>query len=321
MVMKYKKGLFFCLVLVLVITLGACAKKGPASNENAPGKQAVNQDSQKSLDSAKATVFVDTAWLKENLSKVIVIDARKDTDYGKGHIPGAVNAVWQTFANVKGKPGDAKWGVLLAKDQLAEAIGKLGIDGQKPVIICNETPGWGEDGRVLWTLKVAGIKDAKILDGGLEAWKNANGEISKDAVQPTAVKYEITALDDSINATSEWINANMKNIKIVDSRAPKEYGGATDFGEARGGHLPGAINISFEDMFNKDGTTKSTEELKGIFTKAGLSQNDEIITYCTKGIRSGYMALMMKMAGYEKARNYDASYYEWAGNKNLPLEK
>jgi len=33
------------------------------------------------------------------------------------------------------------------------------------------------------------------------------------------------------------------------------------------------------------------------------------------------MALILKMAGYENAKNYDGSFYEWAGNKDLPIEQ
>jgi 3-mercaptopyruvate sulfurtransferase SseA len=32
------------------------------------------------------------------------------------------------------------------------------------------------------------------------------------------------------------------------------------------------------------------------------------------------MALLMRMVGFEKARNYDGSFYEWAGDPSLPLE-
>lgn len=74
-------------------------------------------------------------------------------------------------------------------------------------------------------------------------------------------------------------------------------------------------------MFNKDHTVKSTAELAKIFQAAGLTPEDEIVTYCTAGIRSAHMALVMRMAGFGKASNYDASFYEWAAMKALPLER
>lgn len=311
-----RKLLVLSLLLAFIVSLVGCgAESGQKSQPATDKSKTVVTDQQ------KATLLVDVAWLKNNLDKVVVVDARKDGDYNAGHVPGAVNAIWQGFTNIKGQPGDPGWGVLLPKEELADKIGALGIDGSKTVVVYGQPPGWGEEGRIVWTLKMAGLKDAMMLDGGIEAWKKAGGEISKEAVKTKAVPFSIASLDENFTATTEWISSQQSSIKIVDSRSEKEYKGATDYGEARGGHLPGAINIPFENLFNKDGTLKSSGELKAIYTAAGLSPNDEIATYCTAGIRSAYMALTMRMVGFEKARNYDPSFYEWAGNSKLSVEK
>lgn len=314
---KVKRNfLVLSLILVLIISLAGCGTQSGTKSPQTSDKQPAAVS-----DAQKDTLLVNADWLKSNLDKVVVIDARKDVDYNKGHVPGAVNAIWQGFAAIKGQPGDPGWGVLLPKDELAAKIGALGIDGSKAVVVYAQPPGWGEEGRIVWMLRMAGIKDAKMLDGGLEAWEQAGGELSKDAVKAKAVSFAIASLDESYTSTTDWIVKNQKTIKIIDSRSEKEYKGAADFGEARGGHLPGAINIPFENMFNKDGSLKSSAELKEMFTAAGLNPEDEIVSYCTKGIRSAYMTLTLRMVGFEKARNYDPSYYEWAGNDKLPVEK
>lgn len=66
---------------------------------------------------------------------------------------------------------------------------------------------------------------------------------------------------------------------------------------------------------------RSVAEIKALASQAGLHTDDEIIAYCTKGIRSAHLALALREAGFSKARNYDASYYEWAGDQSLPVEK
>ncbi|MEN6460737.1 MAG: sulfurtransferase [Syntrophomonas sp.] len=314
--MRFRKTLILFVVIALLISVVGCGTNSATKQgEQAGQKQAA------APDQLKSQLFVDATWLKDNIDKVVVIDARADKDYNDGHIAGAVNASWQSLCDMSGKPGQAGWGVMLPASQLAERIGQLGINEDKTVIVYAAPPGWGEDGCVLWMLKSAGINNAKILDGGFKAWENTGGQINKDIPKPTPVKFSIASIDAGLNATTDWIVSNQKNIKIVDSRSEKEYNGATDYGEARGGHLPGAINIPFETMFNNDGTVKSSTELKKLFTDAGLNPNDEIVTYCTAGIRSAHMALVMRMVGFEKARNYDASYHEWAGNKSLTVEK
>jgi thiosulfate/3-mercaptopyruvate sulfurtransferase len=272
------------------------------------------------MDPAKGSLFVDAGWLKANLPQVVVVDARPEKAFQSEHIPGAVSAPWQKFADMRGKPGDPGWGILLPKDQLSAKIGALGIDGRKPVIVYAEPPGWGEDGRFAWMARMAGLRNVKILDGGYDAWKKAGGEISKENPAESNQSLAISFIDVELTATTDWIQTRTGRVKIIDSRTKKEFDGATDYKEARGGHLPGAVLIAFEDMFNKDHSVKNTSELKQMFQAAGLKPEDEIVTYCTAGIRSAHMALMMRMAGFEKARNYDASFYEWAGMKQLPLE-
>ena len=103
----------------------------------------------------------------------------------------------------------------------------------------------------------------------------------------------------------------------MDTRTDKEYNGKTMYGEANGGHLPGAIQIRYTDLFNSDSTLKSNEDLTKMFEDAGLSKEDHIITYCTGGIRSAYMHIIMEMCVFENSENYDESFYRWCVEGDL----
>lgn len=266
-------------------------------------------------------LFVDARYLMDHHDQVVVVDARSEKAYKKGHIPRAMSAPWQPFTHMDGKPGDPGWGVLLPPKDLADRIGALGIDGSMPVVVYADPPGWGEDGRFAWMAMMAGIENIRILDGGITAWKKAGGDTTRDEPNNPAREMVIRQWDETLDATTNWLQTHKDTVKIVDSRSPAEYKGVVKYGEARGGHLPGAVLISFDTLFVKDGILKSHSELKQIFQSAGLTPYDQIVTYCTAGIRSAHMALVLRMAGFEKARNYDASFYEWAGMKELPLEK
>lgn len=39
------------------------------------------------------------------------------------------------------------------------------------------------------------------------------------------------------------------------------------------------------------------------------------------GIRSGYVASILRAVGFEHVRNYEGSIYEWGGNDAMPMEK
>ncbi|NLA70171.1 MAG: sulfurtransferase, partial [Clostridiales bacterium] len=96
-----------------------------------------------------------------------------------------------------------------------------------------------------------------------------------------------------------------------------EYDGATDYGEAKGGRLPGAIHIKYTDLFEENGTLKSNDDITKMFTDAGLSEDDQIVTYCTAGIRSAYMQLIMSDCGFKNVKNYDESYYRWCVTQDV----
>jgi len=296
-------------VIMAVSVLAGCSQKQAANSTNTAAY--TNDD-----------LLVNADWLKDNMDKVVILDARDSKAYAAKHITNAINVTWQQFTDMQGKkPGDKGWGNLLEASKLADAIGKLGIDGTKTVVVYGAPPtGWAEDGRVAWTLKSAGLKNVKILNGGYKAWETKGYSTDTAAPTVTAAAFKISAIDTSINVTTDYLKSNIDKLKIIDAREVDEYNGAIKYGEARGGHLPKAINITWTQLYNSDGTVKSQKDIEAILSAKGINKTDEIVTYCTKGIRSADMALILKMCGFN-AKNYDSSYYEWAGNSSLTVEK
>jgi thiosulfate/3-mercaptopyruvate sulfurtransferase len=327
--MKNILTLFITTVMVLSIVLTGCSQKqAEQTKQEQNTKQQQDEASADCCTEASSTyvhddLLVSADWLKDNLNNVVIIDTRDEKAYKAKHITGAINTTWQPFTDMEAKkPGDKGWGTLLPPNKLANIIGKLGIDGSKPVVVYGNSPeGWGEDGRVAWTLKSAGLKDVKILNGGWKAWETKGYPADANIPTVAPANFTISSMDESLNATTDYINSNLDKIKIIDARDVDEYKGATKFGEKRGGHLPNAINITWNQVFNADGTIKNQKDLEALFSSKGINKDDEIVTYCTKGIRSAHMALILRMAGYEEAKNYDASFYEWADNESLKVEK
>ena len=234
--------------------------------------------------------YVVTAdYVKENLDDIIVVDARGEDEAKKGTVKGAVATTWQYLATCEdGEAGDANWGCILDTKRLSERLGELGL-----------------------------AKDKEIVDGGIKALKAAGVETVKGAAEPKPVSVEIDSIDETHVINTDELKEIYDDCKIVDTRTDKEYNGKTMYGEANGGHLPGAIQIRYTDLFNSDSTLKSNEDLTKMFEDAGLSKEDHIITYCTGGIRSAYMQLVMEMCGFENSENYDESFYRWCVEGDL----
>lgn len=323
--MNFKKLAALALSFTLALSLAACAPKAPAAPVVEPTTAQEPAQEPLKLDAEMEAYYVTVDWLKENQDKVIIIDANGEKAYKAGHIPGAVNITWQALSNMSVKQGEPGWGVVLGKDELAKKLGDFGIDGTKDIVVYNDPKGLGEEGRVLWMLRIAGLDNSKMLYGGLPAWQSAGNELSREAAAVTPVPFTISSYDESRIATTDYVKENLKNIKLIDTRSPEEYKGETNHGENYQGkkilgRIEGAMPLPYSDLYNVDGTPKSIADMKAIFEGMGLKPEDEIVTYCTVGIRSGFTAELLRMCGYSKARNYNASFSEWAG-AGLPFVK
>lgn len=283
------------------------------------------------LDTSEAAAFVDTSyivnadWLKGNLDRddLLLLDARGQEAYDKGHIPGAIAVTWQMFADMSGAPGkNPDWGTVLEPKALSEKLSQFGISSDKEIVVyTNTVGGWGEDGRIVWMLRRAGLANTKLLDGGFNYWKEQGNEVSKDSAALAPAAFEVKELDDRTNIETDELASKLGKVVIIDAREKDEYEGAAKYGELRGGHLPGAINLPFNQFLNEDGTLKTAQQIKNILDANGINKEDEIVTYCTAGIRSAHMQIVLDMMGYENAKNYDASFHAWAGREDLQLEK
>jgi len=324
MIIKQKKKLVFALSILLLLaatfSLAGCGRQeAETAAENSASTVPAAVTSQP-LDEQTAAYYTDVAGLQAELDKVVVIDARVDKEFNAGHIPGAVNITWQALSNMEAKQGETGWGVVLPADKLAAKLGSFGIDGSRPVVVYNDPKGLGEEGRVHWMLKIAGLSDVKMLNGGWPAWTAAGGATTTEATAVTPVTMTIASEDLSRFATTQYIQENQATIKLVDARSPEEYAGETNHGEKVKGRIPGAITLPYNEAYNADGTIKSIADLQALFQTKGLNPADDIVVYCTVGIRSGFLTQILHMAGYEKAKNYNASFSEWAG-ADLPSEK
>ncbi len=271
--------------------------------------------------------YVVTAeWLKANLGKVLVVDARAQALYKgqQGHIPGSVNAEPSYFANMAGKAGDPKWHTVADPATLAKKLGALGIDGKKEVIVYGDGGDWGNAAWVVWILRMSGDKSAKILDGGWTAWRAAGGKTSNTTHTNKAVTHPPIKFDENYTVTTEWIKEHLNDpaVRIVDVRSDKEYSGEIrPFGERRPGHIPGAINFPMDRVLTKDFKILPEAELQAALTPNFPDKNQVIVLYDTAGVRSAFVTMAFRLAGYPNARNYDPSYQVWCADSTTEIRQ
>lgn len=300
-----KKLISFMLIAVLAISLLAgceapAEEAGTASDNAEPfeGKYIVN-----------AQYVLD----RMDDDNVILVDARGPDAAKAGTIKGAIALVWQQFAAcAEGAPGDAMWGTILPPDELSEALSAAGLAKDKEIILfAAAEDGWGDDGRILWELRAVGYPDVKMVDGGYLALVAAGADVVNGAADPVPAEVKIDGIDNTAVINTDALVDAYDTYKVIDVRADKEYNGGVYYGEAKGGRLPNAILLRYTDLFREDSTLKSNEEIIALAEAAGLSKDDKIVAYCTAGIRSAYMQLILEMCGFDNVQNYDESYYRW----------
>lgn len=189
-------------------------------------------------------LLVSVAWTKKHLlnDDILIIDARGDKAYNEGHIKGAISAPWQPFSKMKAPKGEG-FTTLLSPEDLSKQFQKFGISDKKTIVVYADPNAWGEDGRIVWMLRMAGLSNTKILDGGWPAWEKAKGSIDKTKTTPTPSDIVIKQMNPDMLATTQWIVNNRKDIHVIDTRSLIEWHGATSYGESRGGHIKDALHM------------------------------------------------------------------------------
>ena len=255
--------------------------------------------------------------------QVVLVDTRSSFKYLLGHVPGAVHlGNWEDFTHrVDGVRG------LLNEDKgfIAKRLKPFGITHNKTIVVYGEPDDpWRADGRFLWMFERYGFNRVAILEGGLVGWQKTGGAIERgrsNKPSPSSLAAGDIQLNDLVAANQEWIAKRLgsNNLAIIDNRTRKEYDGAVPYGSARGGHIPNAIHIHWPDFFSSDGSIKSKEALTQLLEHYGIRSDQEIVVYCTGGVRSGMAYFVFRFLEY-KVRNYDGSWWDWSLNPKLPVE-
>ena len=276
---------------------------------------------------SSVSTIVDTAFVQEALKRgAIVWDTRNADDYKKGHIPGAVNI--GDIGKVLRKDNDEDY---IALADMEKILGAAGIDPAQEIVV------YGDKGNPfvyfgLTTVQYLGGKQGRIYHGGIDDWKAAGQVLSTEPAKLAPVALKLKPEAGITIATSDVVKGvKRKNIQVVDVRTPGEFSGE-DIRAIRGGHIPGAVNIPYEQNWadpetpaklakkqvtTKDGLAlKSRDDLKKLY--ASLDPNKETVVYCQSGVRAAETAVVMKDLGFKKVRIYDSSWLGYGNTLDAP---
>ncbi len=204
--------------------------------------------------------------LDANLGKagLVVIDARS-AGYEAGHIPGAMSLKWGDYVDESS--------TLKPLAALEAQLGAAGLSRDMVFVIYDDTTAsWGAAGRVFWMLEYLGCGKVHVLNGGWDKW-NADGRVSETEINTLrAARFAADVQKDAL-MTKDRLEDRLgdNDFVVIDSRTDEEFNGWTLYREARGGHIPGAVQLPYAGFFKEDKTILDYDDLTELFK--GTSKN------------------------------------------------
>jgi thiosulfate/3-mercaptopyruvate sulfurtransferase len=273
---------------------------------------------------SRSDILVEAAWAEAHLDDpgLVLVEVDEDVSaYDKGHIRGAVKIDWKTELQ------DPVRRDFVDKTGFEQLLSRKGIANDDLVILYGGNNNWFA-AYAYWYFKLYGHSNVKLLDGGRKKWELDSRELVTDVPERPATDYQAQDQDLTIRAFRDETVAAIGVKGLIDVRSPDEFSGKLlapahlpQEQAQRAGHVPTARSIPWSKAANDDGTFKSDEELREIYSTAGVDLSKPIIAYCRIGERSSHTWFALReLLGLPDVKNYDGSWTEYGSLVGVPIE-
>jgi thiosulfate/3-mercaptopyruvate sulfurtransferase len=126
-----------------------------------------------------------------------------------------------------------------------------------------------------------GHHDVRVVDGGLNAWLDEGRALTSMAPRPEPGSFTSTPDDSCIIRADEVRGAIGGDLQIWDTRSPEEWDGTNDRGNARSGHVPGAIHLDWRSLTEgpPGRHIRPLDEIRSILEGAGINPEAQTVSY------------------------------------------
>ena len=263
-------------------------------------------------------ILVTTTWLAQHLHdpNLVLLHVGADGEYKAMHIPGARFADMDDVS-VSEHTAEGLMLEMPTAESLRERLQKLGISNDSRIVVYYGSDWVSPSTRIVFTLDYAGLGgQTSLLDGGMPAWIREGGKVTDRLPAPrTGTLSPLHIKPIVVNAAYVKQHIGRRGVSIVDGRDASFYDGvqrgSAHGGEQRAGHIASAKSVPFTQVTLDNLLLKSPNELRELFTKAGVQVGDTIVGYCHVGQQATAMLFAARSLGHPVLL-YDGSYQEWS---------
>ncbi len=262
-------------------------------------------------------------------TKLHIIDVRSDLQdedlgqraYLEGHIPTAV------FFDVNEDLSITPTGTngrhpLPERDDFAALLASRGMQVTDHFVVYDAANSMFAS-RLWWMLRWVGCANVQVLNGGLQAWQAAGGDLDvSDVGFGPAVEWQESPrlVGGRVNADEVEVNIRLQDFLVVDARAAGRFSGEDAAMDPVAGHIPGAVNRPFTENLSEGAQFKSADSLREEFASLfGVRPSSEVVAQCGSGISACHNLLAMEIAGLKGAKLYSGSWSEWISDPSRPV--
>lgn len=267
--------------------------------------------------------LVTTAWLEQQLGSpdLSILDATlfmpgeaRDAaaEFAAAHIPGARRFDIEALSD----PGASAPHMLPGTTAFGDAMVALGVGRADRIVVYDNSP-LRSATRAWFMLRHYGADRVAILDGGFAKWRSEGRPVEQGDTPSRHARFD--AVERSTIVTKDMLVRGVGS-PILDARGRGRFDGSVPDPRASvaAGHIPGARNLPYGELYRADGTLKSADELAAPFAAAGVDPHSAFVATCGSGVTATSLLFAARRLGARDARLYDGSWSEYGSDPATP---
>jgi thiosulfate/3-mercaptopyruvate sulfurtransferase len=271
--------------------------------------------------------LVSTRWLADNLAAadLVVVDCSWHMpasgrsgreEYLQAHIPGARFLDIDALSD-KSSPAPH---MLPGAQDFGRAMEAIGVGRDDRIVVYDNSPlrtaarGW-------FMLRHYGAGRVAILDGGFQKWRAEGRPTESGEPPPRKTRFDAQERPGEVVAMAQ-VRSGL-DVPLLDARGRARFEGAEEDPRpgVAAGHIPGARNLPFAELYEEDGSFRSEAEIRHAFAAAGVDPERPFVATCGSGVTANSLIFAARLLGNRDARLYDGSWSEWGADPSTPKEK